>query len=148
MTYNIGKGWLLIIESWENDGDNNSTDTINLALEDKPQLDWLMHLIPYFQESSWRKGPNGEEGYYVGNVYDDDAVYDRLRKIMKEGFEKFWPENEYYLEFPEDFEPFEFIYDYGHAFRGMDDNQMTRKIASWKLYEVPEDISFKELARG
>jgi hypothetical protein len=148
VTYNIGKGWLLVVDSWENDGDSNSTEFINLAVEDKAELDWLLAIMPYFQKSAWEKGPNGEADYYVGNIYDSVSVFDRLRAIMTEAFEKHWADNEYYVEFPDAFEPFEMLYNYGHAFLGMDDNQMTRKIASWKLYEVPEDISFKELASG
>lgn len=144
MSYNIGKGWILEIKSWENDGDIYLIELINLRPEEKGQLDWLLAIIPYFQESSWQQGPNGEADYYVGNVYDED-IDDRLREIMKDAFEKHWPDNDYYQEFPDDFEPFELLSDYGHAFQGMQDNQMTRKIQSWKLYEVPEDISLKEV---
>jgi hypothetical protein len=138
------KGWLLEINSWENDGDMSATEQINIAEVDKPQLDWLLAIMPYFQKSSWQKGPNGETNYYVGNVYEED-IESRLREIMKDAFDKYWPNHEYYVEFPEDFEPYELLYDYGHAFLGMYENQFTRQIESFKVYEIPFDIEFKEV---
>ena len=144
MSYNFAKGWLLEIKSWENDGDMSATEQINIASECKAELDWLLAIIPYFTKSYHERGPNGEKGYYVGNCYER-LDYARLREIMTEAFEAHWPDNDYYKEFPTDFEPMEMLYDYGHAFLGMQDGQQTRKIESFKVYEIPEDISFKEV---
>jgi len=137
------KGYLLVVASWENDADYGATD--NLQITSREELAWLLHLLPYFEESSWKKGPNGEDNYYVGNCYEEEWCYARLREIMKEGFEKYWPDNEYYKEFPEDFEPFELLYEYGNAFRGMQDGQNTRKVESYKVYAVPEDVILDEV---
>lgn len=142
----LKKGWLVEIDSWENDGDFRSTATFNITFVE--ELNFLVALFPYFQKSAHERGPNGEEGYYVGNIFEpSEAQVERVNEVVKRCLVECWPDHPYFDE-DEQCEGIEWLDMYDSAFVGMEGGQFTRKISAFRVYEIPEQTEFRLYVRG
>lgn len=129
------KGYLAVISSWENDGDYSSE--VLYAFDSEEELAVLKDILPYFEKSSWEK-PSGS---WFGNIYEAMEEFKPFLSIWRKH------ETVIYTDSSEDEDDMlDGAFDYLHrlGLTGQVDGQLTRKIETWTIYKIPEDISFEK----
>lgn len=130
----LKKGWLVEIDSYENDGDYGTTVMVNA--ESKEELDWIRFVLPHFKY-----------GGKLGNVYDgNDKFFKLVAATLLPETIKAHP-GKFVQYVPGEDNAIDWLWSYLDelGLSGMMDDQTTRCVTAFRVYEVPETIVLKEV---
>ena len=135
----FNRGYLIEVSSWENDGDMRATKTFQV--ETLEEVHFYNKFCGRFSRSSW-EGPD-----WCGNMYDEVRSGPLIPIILKYKDCKLfndWEDIEKLEDWIDDSDILYCLMD-SVGLCAMDDNRWSRKVDSFRVYEIPETVEFKEI---
>lgn len=155
----ISKGYVLTIDTWENDGDNRTTKTKSFSKLEDARM-WVNIAVKYAAQCGNRYGciyeafNDGEISFADFGFTDEEIEYIHKSKFFfnMRDVEEANAEIEK-LKDPEDDDAFNGFFDglnsymYDMDVSGSED-YMGRVIDGWSIHEIPETVEYKRIAFG
>ena len=149
MSITYKQGYLVVVKSWENDADYKATT--ELQVETLEEVHFWKEFCHCFSKSSW-EGPE-----WCGNIYDEVRQsplipvlekYKELRVLKELEVDEYLEEEKAKKEEIDDsWSESDFLWCVMNlvGLCGMVDAQWSRKVESFKAYEIPQETTFYEV---